>query len=93
MDDWLSVFVNDKIDWNILQAVRIVGRIGTFRGAAVHSGMSINTLRGRVARAEHLAQRPIFTRSLEGVSPTLEGDVLLGRIEAMARALADSLPH
>lgn len=88
MEDWISAFSRSCVDWTVLQALRHVARAGSFRAAAAESGVSINTLRGRVARAERIAARPLLMRSVVGVEPTVEGRALLDRVAAMAAVLA-----
>jgi DNA-binding transcriptional LysR family regulator len=86
-DDWLSSFANDRLDWSLLKAFRDVARAGAFRQAALEQGISINTLRSRVDRVEHMAGRPLLHRSITGVAITAEGQLLLDVVDAMAAQL------
>jgi len=90
--DWIASFTRDRFNWAELQAFRDVARTGSFRGAAIASEMSINTIRSRVRHLEKLSGRPLFERSVQGSIVTPHGKTLLDRVDRMAAALANDLP-
>jgi len=54
-----------------------VARRGSFRSAADHLGLSINVLRRRIAELEHRLGVTLFTRHVDGVRTTAEGEEIL----------------
>jgi DNA-binding transcriptional LysR family regulator len=93
MEDWISAFSGPRLDWTVLQAFRHVAQAGSFRSGSAAAGVSINTLRERVAHAERIAARPLLTRSVAGTVVTADGLILLGLVDAMAAILADDAGH
>ena len=65
-------------DWESIRIFLEVARRGSFRSAADHLGQSINALRRRITRARTSARRRrLFTRHVDGVRTTAEGEEIL----------------
>jgi DNA-binding transcriptional LysR family regulator len=86
-NEWLSAFSGERVDWSLLQAYRWVAHARSFRGAALETGISINTLRARVDRVEKLAGRKLLDRSVSGISVTGAGLALLELTDAVVAVL------
>jgi len=86
--NWITGFAKANVSWSLLQAFAVVARSGAFRTGAIAMGLSINTLRTRIAQAEQIAKRALFVRSVKGCELSDAGKALLARIEQMEASLA-----
>ncbi len=73
-------------DWDAAHAFLDVVRKGSFRAAAEHLGMSVNSLRRRVDELEHALGATLITRHVDGVRITSEGERVLQAAMQMERA-------
>src|ERR1043165_347440 len=70
-------------DWESLKLFLEVARRGSFRSASDHLGHSINSLRRRIADLEHQLGATLFTRHVDGVRTTAEGEEILAAARKM----------
>ncbi len=73
-------------DWESIRIFLEVVRRGSFRSAADHLGLSINSLRRRITDLEHQLGVTILTRHVDGVRTTGEGEELLAAARQMELA-------
>lgn len=78
-------------DWHLFRAFLAVVREGSLSGAARTLGMTQPTMGRQVAALEASLGVTLFTRSLDGLSPTDAGLRLIPPAEAMAAAAASAL--
>jgi DNA-binding transcriptional LysR family regulator len=64
-------------DWDAIRIFLEVARRGSFRSASDHLGQSINALRRRIGELEHQLGVALFTRHVDGVRTTAEGEEIL----------------
>src|SRR3954464_11215310 len=64
-------------DWDAIRIFLEVARRGSFRSASDQLGQSINALRRRVSELEHHLGVTLFTRHVDGVRITAEGEEIL----------------
>lgn len=76
-------------DWDSAKIFLTVVREGSFRAAAGHLNQSINVLRRRVNELEHTLGVTVFTRHVNGVRITPEGEKLLIAAQRMESASYD----
>ena len=69
--------VSPMPDWEAVHMFLEVAQRGSFRSAAKRLGQSINSLRRRVAELERQLQVTLFTRHVDGVRTTPEGEQIL----------------
>ena len=70
-------------DWDSIRVFLEVARHGSFRSAADQLGQSINSLRRRIADLEQQLGVTVFTRHVDGVRTTGEGEELLAAARQM----------
>lgn len=73
-------------DWENLRVFLEVARRGSFRSAAIGLGTTVNSVRYRIDKLEHQIGAPLFTRHVDGVRPTAEGDRVLSCATEMESA-------
>jgi DNA-binding transcriptional LysR family regulator len=73
-------------DWETVHTFLEVARRGSFRSAADHLGLSINVLRRRIAELEQRLGVTLFTRHVDGVRTTAEGEEILAAARKMELA-------
>ena len=76
-------------DWAGARVLLEVVRSGSFRGAALKLGMSINTLRHRLSEFERQVGLTLVTRHIDGVRLTSEGETVLEAATRMETASFD----
>jgi DNA-binding transcriptional LysR family regulator len=76
-------------DWAGARVFLEVMRSGSFRGAALKLGMSVNTLRGRLSDFERQLGLTLVTRHVDGVRITAEGELVLAAAKRMETASFD----
>ena len=64
----------DRLSWDNLRLFLVVAEAGSFRAAANTAGVSLNTIRTKIERLERQIGGPLFRRSVEGVTPTQDGN-------------------
>ncbi len=85
------VAVLARVHWDDLHVMRGVAEHASFRQAASHLKISLNTLRGRVSRLETAMETRMFVRDRNGVRLTPEGRIVLQVAQEM-RALSGQMP-
>ena len=70
-------------DWEAIRIFLEVARRGSFRSASDHLGLSINALRRRITELEHQLAVTLFTRHVDGVRTTAEGEAILASAKQM----------
>jgi DNA-binding transcriptional LysR family regulator len=78
-------------NWEGVRAFLEVAHGGSFRAAAQTLGISVNTLRREVDEFEREIRATLFTRHIDGVRLTKEGDLLLSVARRMEMASFDLL--
>ena len=73
-------------DWEAIHLFLEVARRGSFRSASDHLGLSINALRRRIAELEARLDVALFTRHVDGVRTTAEGEEILVAARKMETA-------
>jgi DNA-binding transcriptional LysR family regulator len=73
-------------DWESIRIFLEVARRGSFRSAADHLCLSINALRRRIAELESQLGVTLFTRHVDGVRTTAEGEEILAAARSMEAA-------
>ena len=73
-------------DWEAIHLFLEVARRGSFRSASDHLGLSINALRRRIAELEARLDVALFTRHVDGVRTTAEGQEILVAARKMETA-------
>jgi DNA-binding transcriptional LysR family regulator len=73
-------------DWESIRIFLEVARRGSFRSASDHLGLSINALRRRIGELEHRLGVTLFTRHVDGVRTTAEGEEILAAARQMETA-------
>jgi DNA-binding transcriptional LysR family regulator len=73
-------------DWEAIRIFLEVARRGSFRSAADNLGISMNALRRRIAELEGQLAVPLFTRHVDGVRTTAEGEEILAAARKMEAA-------
>jgi DNA-binding transcriptional LysR family regulator len=76
-------------NWEGARAFLEVARRGSFRSASLVLRLSVNTLRRHVEEFEREVGLILFTRHVDGVRLTAEGEMLLGAVERMEAASFD----
>lgn len=66
-----------RISWDNLRLFLDVAEAGSFRAAAITSGVSLNTIRTKIERLERQIGGRLLTRSVEGVTLTQDGHELV----------------
>jgi DNA-binding transcriptional LysR family regulator len=74
------------LDWESIRIFLEVVRCGSFRSASERLGMSVNFIRGRVAKLEDHYKVPLLTRHVDGVRLTAEGQHILAAAKQMEEA-------
>src|ERR1700712_1991485 len=74
------------LDWESIRIFLEVVRCGSFRSASDSLGMSVNFIRGRVAKLEDHYKAPLLTRHVDGVRLTAEGRHILNAAKHMEAA-------
>jgi DNA-binding transcriptional LysR family regulator len=82
----------DRVNWSDLHIMRSVADATSLRRAAQDLGMSVNTVRARVARLEASLGTVVFARSRDGLRITAEGRSVLHVANEM-RSASTRLPH
>jgi DNA-binding transcriptional LysR family regulator len=72
-------------DWEAVHVFLEVARRGSFRSAADRLGLSINALRRKIAELERQLSVRLFTRHVDGVRITAEGEEILAAAREMER--------
>lgn len=75
-----------RTDWEAIHIFLEVARRGSFRSASDHLGLSINSLRRQINELERQLGTPLFTRHVDGVRTTPEGDEILEAARKMELA-------
>ena len=78
-------------NWERVRCFLEVVRSGSFRAAAQTLGQSVNTLRREIDEFEHEIRATLFTRHVDGVRLTKEGELLLAAARRMESASYDLL--
>jgi len=78
-----------RTDWEAIHTFLEVARRGSFRSAADHLGISINSLRRQINELEHQLHVTLFTRHVDGVRTTPEGEEILEAARKMELASFD----
>jgi DNA-binding transcriptional LysR family regulator len=73
-------------DWDAVRIFLEVARRGSFRSAAEQLGISLNALRRRIDELEQHLGVTIFTRHVDGVRTTPEGEQILAAAQRMEDA-------
>lgn len=73
-------------DWESIRVFLEVVRRGSFRSAADHLRLSINSLRRRISELEQQLGVTVLTRHVDGVRTTTEGEELLAAARQMELA-------
>ena len=73
-------------DWESVHVFLEVARRGSFRSASDHLRLSINALRRRIVELESQLGVTLFTRHVDGVRTTAEGEELLAAARSMESA-------
>jgi DNA-binding transcriptional LysR family regulator len=73
-------------DWEAIHTFLEVARRGSFRSASDHLGISINVLRRRINTLEKQLGVTVFTRHVDGVRTTAEGESFLVAAKQMEAA-------
>lgn len=73
-------------DWEAVRVFLEVARRGSFRSASDHLGLSINALRRQIVELEQQLGVTLFTRHVDGVRTTAEGQEILAAAQDMERA-------
>lgn len=73
-------------DWEAIHLFLEVARRGSFRSASDHLGQSLNALRRRISELEHHLGVTLFTRHVDGVRTTAEGEEILAAARKMENA-------
>lgn len=73
-------------DWESVHTFLEVARCGSFRSASESLGVSINALRRRIVELEHKLGVALFTRHVDGVRTTAEGETILVAARKMEEA-------
>lgn len=76
-------------NWEGARAFLEVVRHGSFRSASQVLHLSVNTLRRHVEEFEREVGLTLFTRHVDGVRVTAEGEMLVGAVERMEAASFD----
>lgn len=82
----------DKVNWDDLNMLSHISGAASLRKASTVLGISVNTVRARLARLERTLGTTLFARSRQGLKMTAEGRKVL-RIAKDMRLLGSSLPH
>ncbi len=74
-----SIFLEklDAVHWDDLHMFRAVAASGSFRQAATQLSVSVNTVRGRVARLERALDTILLSRSHKGIFLSADGQAIL----------------
>lgn len=67
----------DAVHWDDLHMFRTVAASGSFHQAAAKLAVSVNTIRGRVARLEKALDTVLLGRSHKGISLSADGQAIL----------------
>jgi DNA-binding transcriptional LysR family regulator len=78
--------VTSRPDWGAVRIFLEVARRGSFRSAADQLGLSINALRRQINDLEHQLGVTLFTRHVDGVRITPEGEEILAAARKMELA-------
>jgi DNA-binding transcriptional LysR family regulator len=76
-------------NWEGARAFLEVARRGSFRSASQALQLSVNTLRRHVEEFEREVGLTLFTRHVDGVRVTAEGEMLIGAVKRMEAASLD----
>jgi DNA-binding transcriptional LysR family regulator len=76
-------------NWEGARAFLEVVRCGSFRSASQALHLSVNTLRRHVEEFEREVGQTLFTRHVDGVRLTAEGELLVGAVKRMEAASFD----
>lgn len=79
-----------KLGWDDLRIFHAVARSGSLRAAAVSHGLSVNTVRKRIERLEHLVKTALLVRDYTGVRTTPAGNTLAKIANNLRGAAASS---
>ncbi|MGB9365958.1 MAG: LysR family transcriptional regulator [Xanthobacteraceae bacterium] len=66
-----------RADWEAIHTFLEVARRGSFRSASDHLGLSLNSLRRQISELERQLGVTLFTRHVDGVRMTPEGEEIL----------------
>jgi DNA-binding transcriptional LysR family regulator len=75
-----------RTDWEAIHKFLEVARRGSFRSASDHLGLSINSLRRQINELERQLGVTLFTRHVDGVRTTPEGEEILEAARKMELA-------
>ena len=75
----------DRLSWDNLRLLLMLSETGSFRSAAIHAGIALNTLRAKIDRLELQFGTPLLMRSVEGIRLTQEGYELVAIARQMQR--------
>ena len=81
----------DRVNWEDLHVLRNVADAVSLRRAALNLGVSINTVRARIARLETALNTTLFARDHHGLHITAEGRAVLS-IANEIRSISSGLP-
>lgn len=76
-------------NWESARIFLEVSRSGSFRSAAQALNLSVNTLRRQIASFEHEVGVTLFTRHVDGIRLTAEGELLIEAAQRMEAASFD----
>ena len=76
-------------DWENVRTFVEVAQCGSFRSAACNLGQSMNALRRRINELEAQLGVPLFTRHVDGLRVTSEGEQILAAAQRMEGAYFD----
>jgi DNA-binding transcriptional LysR family regulator len=82
----------DRVRWDDLHALRYIADRRSFRSAAETMGISLNTVRARLARLEQSLGITLFARKKEGLEITAAGRSVLDIAESMF-TVSEQLPR
>lgn len=80
-----------RVGLNVLHAVVVISRKGSFRGAAQALGMSTTALSNAVAKLEAEVGVRLFNRTTRSVSPTDAGRAFVEQIEPALQDIHDAI--
>jgi DNA-binding transcriptional LysR family regulator len=78
--------MSDKVNWDDQRAFLAVFEEGSLSGAARRLGVAQPTVRARIVALEQALGTTLFTRSINGLTPTEQARALADSVRAMARA-------
>jgi DNA-binding transcriptional LysR family regulator len=74
------------VNWDDLKLLEALASVSSFRRAAGHFGVSVNTVRSRLSRLEQQLGCTLFRRSRDGIALSSEGERVVALAGSMRRA-------